>query len=70
VAKRHLAPGGRLYTTGLLRHRLSDYLLRNMAELHTHYRSPADLERLLQAGGFTTIHTRQEQLLSIGLASA
>ena len=53
----HLSPGGRFVTSGMDRHGLSDYLLRHLAELHTHYRSAAELHRLAVAAGFEDVHT-------------
>jgi len=47
-----LTPGGTLLTTALGRHRLSDYLLREIGEIHTHYRTAEDLRALLGRGGF------------------
>jgi hypothetical protein len=49
-----LTPGGRLFTSGMRRLPLSDYLL-ELAELHTHYRSPSDLEQLARQAGFASI---------------
>jgi hypothetical protein len=56
-----LNPGGRLMTSGMRRRRLSDYLLR-LAELSTHYRGPADLERLIAARPFREVRTRSDDL--------
>lgn len=58
--RNRLNPGGRLLTSGLARHALSDYLMRNLAELHTHYRSKADLRALAEAAGFRQIETYQD----------
>jgi SAM-dependent methyltransferase len=52
-----LKPGGRLVTSGMRRRRLSDYLLR-LAEIRTHYRGPADLERVIAAWPFRDVRTR------------
>jgi SAM-dependent methyltransferase len=56
-----LAPGGRLITSGMRRRRLSDYLLR-IAEIRTHYRGPADLERLIASRPFNEVRTRSDDL--------
>jgi SAM-dependent methyltransferase len=56
-----LAPGGRLVTSGMRKRRLSEYLLR-LAEIHTHYRGPADLERLMSPTPFRNVRTRQDEL--------
>lgn len=47
-----LTPGGTFLTTALGRHRLSDYLLREIGEIHTRYRTAEDLRALLGRGGF------------------
>jgi SAM-dependent methyltransferase len=56
-----LSPGGRLMTSGMGRRRLSDYLLR-LAEIRTHYRGPADLERLIATRPFSGVRTRLDDL--------
>ena len=56
-----LKPGGRLFTTGMRRLSLSDYLL-ELAELHTHYRSPSELEQLARSAGFTSVEVRFDEL--------
>lgn len=56
-----LNPGGRLITSGMRRRRLSDYLLR-LAEIRTHYRGPADLERLIGRWPFREVRTRTDEL--------
>lgn len=53
--------GGRLFTTGMRRRRLSEYLLR-LAEIRTHYRGAADLERLISRRPFREIRTRADDL--------
>jgi 2-polyprenyl-3-methyl-5-hydroxy-6-metoxy-1,4-benzoquinol methylase len=52
----HMRPKGRFVTSGMGRHAVSDYLLRHVGELHTHYRCPAELHRLAVAAGFDTVH--------------
>lgn len=47
-----LKTGGVFYTSATERHRLSDYLMRNFAELKTNYRTAADLSALALAAGF------------------
>ncbi|MGH9385391.1 MAG: class I SAM-dependent methyltransferase [Vicinamibacterales bacterium] len=54
-----LNPGGRLITSGMQRRRLPDYLLQ-IAEIHTHYRGPADLERLIARRPFREVRTRRD----------
>jgi SAM-dependent methyltransferase len=56
-----LTPGGHLITSGMRRRRLSDYLLR-IAEIRTHYRGPADLERLMTPRPFSEVRTRSDDL--------
>ena len=56
-----LNTGGRLVTSGMRRRRLSDYLLR-LAEIRTHYREPADLERLIAPRPFREVRTRPDDL--------
>jgi len=56
-----LNPGGRLITSGMRRRRLSDYLLR-LAEIRTHYRGPAELERLVTSWPFRSVRTRVDEL--------
>src|SRR4029077_12895845 len=45
-------PGGTLITSGMNRHPLSDYMLRNIAELHAHYRDGPRLEEMATAARF------------------
>jgi SAM-dependent methyltransferase len=54
---RALVPGGVMLTTAMGRHRLSDYLLRELGEIRAHYRSPRDLDRVLRAAGFGRVET-------------
>jgi len=58
-----LEPGGRLVTSGMRPRLLSDYLLR-LAEIPTHYRGPAELERTARRLPFRDIRTRTD---SVGL---
>jgi SAM-dependent methyltransferase len=52
-----LRPGGRFITSAMNRDRVSDYLARELAELHTHYRSTQQLRALLTSAGFTHVRT-------------
>jgi hypothetical protein len=52
LARSKLKPGGKLITSGLMPHRLSDYLMRQFAELHTSYRSREELLALAAAAGY------------------
>lgn len=56
-----LNPGGRFMTSGMRHRRMSDYLLR-LAEIRTHYRGPADLERLIAPRPFRDVRTRPDDL--------
>jgi hypothetical protein len=44
------------------RDRISDYLARELAELHTHYRSTEQLTDLLKSAGFTNIRTTRDKV--------
>lgn len=55
-----LNPGGRLITSGLSRHALSDYLLRHLADLHTNYRTEAELRGLAFAAGLWNVEAYQD----------
>lgn len=57
LIREKLKPGGRFVTSGLRRHRLSDYLMRNLAELHAVYRSEAQLRALAELAGFQSLRT-------------
>jgi 2-polyprenyl-3-methyl-5-hydroxy-6-metoxy-1,4-benzoquinol methylase len=59
-----LNAGGRFITSAMNRDRISDYLARELAELHTHYRSTEQLTELLKAAGFGKIQTARD---SVGL---
>jgi len=52
-----LRPGGVLVTSGMQPTRISEYLLR-LAELDTHYRSPAELEAIARRLPFASVRTR------------
>jgi SAM-dependent methyltransferase len=52
-----LAPAGVLLTTASHRHRLSDYLLRQLGEIRVRYRSREEIEALLRSAGFGTVRT-------------
>lgn len=59
-ARRALRDDGVLFTSAMLPHRLSDYLLRKLAEIHTHYRSGVQVASLLEAAGFAGCETYQD----------
>ena len=60
LARAHLKPGGVFVTSGMKRQRFSDYLLRNIGELHTFYRPASHLRRLAAQAGFDQIRTYQD----------
>jgi len=53
---------GRFITSAMDRDRISDYLARELAELHTHYRSTEHLTELLKSAGFTKIRTSRDKV--------
>lgn len=57
-----LRPGGIFVTSAMSRDRISDYLARELAELHTHYRSADDIRALLKAAGFEWVRTRKDEV--------
>jgi SAM-dependent methyltransferase len=57
-----LNDGGRFITSAMSRDRISDYLARELAELHTHYRSTEELAYLLKSAGFAKIRTSRDQV--------
>jgi hypothetical protein len=56
-----LKPGGRLVTSGMRPHKFSDYLLRNVADLQTSYRSAETLRGLARQAGFEQISTYDDR---------
>ena len=61
LAHGKLKPGGRLVTSGMRPHKLSDYLLRNVADLQTSYRSAETLRGLARQAGFEQISTYEDR---------
>jgi hypothetical protein len=57
LAHAHLKPGGVFVTSGIKSQRFSDYLLRNIGELHTYYRSATDLRAFANETGFKETRT-------------
>ena len=57
-----LNDGGRFITSAMSRDRLSDYLARELAELHTHYRSREHLIELLESAGFARVRTTRDKV--------
>ena len=57
-----LNDGGRFITSAMSRDRVSDYLARELAELHTNYRSTERLTELLRSAGFTKIRTGRDKV--------
>src|SRR5205807_10173614 len=61
LAHNKLKPGGRFITSGMRPHRLSDYLLRNVADLQTSYRTSETLRGLARQAGFEQISTYEDR---------
>ena len=61
LAHGKLKPGGRLVTSGMRPHKLSDYLLRNVADLQTCYRSAETLRGLARQAGFEQLSTYEDR---------
>ncbi|HEU4747501.1 MAG TPA: class I SAM-dependent methyltransferase family protein [Gemmatimonadaceae bacterium] len=57
-----LRPGGVFITSAMSRDRISDYLARELAELHTHYRSADDIRALLRSAGFEWARTKRDEV--------
>ena len=57
-----LNDGGRFITSAMSRDRISDYLARELAELHTNYRSAERLTELLKSAGFAKVRTTRDQV--------
>jgi SAM-dependent methyltransferase len=55
-----LRKGGRFITSAMNRDRIGDYLARELAELHTHYRTSAQLTALLQSAGFDYVRAEPD----------
>ena len=60
IVRTRLNPDGRLITSGLNRHAPSDFLLRNIADLQTHYRTEAELRALAKTAGFRFVDTYRD----------
>ncbi|MEX0909830.1 MAG: class I SAM-dependent methyltransferase [Candidatus Paceibacterota bacterium] len=65
IAHSNLKQGGIFFTSGMRPHRISEYLMKNIAELYTHYRSEDSLKSLARKAGFKTIGTYQNELQTI-----
>lgn len=57
-----LRPGGTFVTSSMQRDRVADYLMRQLAELHTHYRRGDEIIRWLHAAGFYEVSARQDDV--------
>lgn len=57
-----LRAGGVFVTSGMQADRVADYLMRQLAELHAHYRRGDELIRWLHAAGFYEVTTRQDDV--------
>lgn len=69
--KSNLKPNGRLVTSSMQPHSLSDYLLRNIAEIRTVYRSKHQLETIIKRAGFKKMRVYQNyhKLLTMVVAT-
>ena len=65
-----LRPGGRFVTSSSSRSRFADRLLRELAELHAHYRDSRALQDALTRAGFTEISVRPDRFGLQSLATA
>jgi SAM-dependent methyltransferase len=57
-----LRVGGVFVTSGMQADRVADYLMRQLAELHTHYRRADELIRWLHTVGFHEVATRRDDV--------
>lgn len=57
--------GGIFFTSGMMSHKLSEYLMENFAELYAHYRSENTLRNIAQLAGFKNIRTYKDKLQTI-----
>jgi len=65
IVHTNLKKGGIFFTSGMTPHKLSEYLMKTFAELHTQYRSEDDLKKLARQAGFKTLRTYQNELQTI-----
>ena len=65
IAHNYLKQEGIFFTSGMMPHKLSDYLMKNIAELHTQYRSEDLLKELACSAGFKKVHTYKDKLQTI-----
>jgi SAM-dependent methyltransferase len=57
-----LRPGGTFVTSSMQPDRVADYLMRQLAELHTHYRRGDEIIRWLHVAGFHQVSARQDDV--------
>jgi len=57
-----LRSGGTFVTSSMQPDRVADYLMRQLAELHTHYRRADEVIRWLHTAGFHDVSTRQDDV--------
>ena len=58
----HLRAGGAFVTSAMQPDRVADYLMRQLAELHTQYRRGDEIIRWLHEAGFHEVSTRQDDV--------
>jgi len=56
-----LREGGRFITSAMSRDRISDYLARELAELHTNYRTAPQVLELLRSAGFEQVRLSSDE---------
>jgi len=56
-----LEKNGKFFTSGMLPHKLSDYLMKHIAEMHISYRSPNTINKLIQSVGFQNIELTNDE---------
>lgn len=61
LALRRLRSGGKFITSGMIPHKFSEYLMKNIAELKVSYRSESQLRNLAKQAGFITIDTYKDK---------
>ena len=57
-----LRPGGTFVTSSMQPDHIADYLMRQLAELHTHYRRGDEIIRWLHVAGFHEVSARQDDV--------
>lgn len=61
LVRKNLKPGGKFITSGMIPHKFSEYLMKNIAELRVSYRNEDQLRVLAKEAGFTQIDSYQDR---------